>query len=257
MCINRDQPWLDEAIGSVLRQDDYDFEFLIAANACSDALWEKLEYYAKGDCRIRLFRSAIGQLAFNLNLLADHSTSDYLVRMDADDICEPCRLKILRRALVECPVDILGSAAYLIDSEGKLVGYMAFPESNSEILRALITRTVFCHPTVVLRRQFLLEMRGYLGGFASEDTDLWLRARRAGARMRNLQEPLLRYRVHAEQSIGSSMGYAEVAAHWLREFLLFPSWYSTRGFAVAMFKALFTSRLLGVKRYFNKKNIPN
>lgn len=252
LCVNRSNPWLLEAINSVLAQDDPDFEFLIGANACNDDLWLQLQKVATTDNRVRLIRSSIGQLAFNLNLLADKAVGEYLVRMDADDICEPHRLRTIRQALAENPVDILGSAALLIDGNGHPVGHLAVPETSEAIFRTLATRTVFCHPTVALRRKFLLEMRGYLGGFVSEDTDLWLRARRAGAKVHNLPQPLLRYRVHSHQTIATRTGYAEVAGHWLREFLLAPSWYNARGFAIALGKALFSPLLPGIKRYQQK-----
>lgn len=249
MCVNRANPWLNQAIDSVLEQDDGDFEFLISANACSDDLWEEIEEKVRSDHRVRLFRSSIGQLAFNLNLLADHARGEYLVRMDADDVCEPCRVGTLRRALRQHPVDVLGSAVTLIDGEGLVVGRMDFPLTQEDIQLAIRSRTTFCHPAVVLRRQFLLDMRGYLGGFVSEDTDLWLRAMRRGANMKNLPDALLRYRVHENQSIASRFGYAEVASHWLRELLISPSWYTFHGFAIAMGKSLMVSLLPGVRRY--------
>ena len=253
LCVHRDNPWLEEAIRSVLEQDDPDFEFLIAANACTDELWEHLQTIAAPDARVRLFRSGIGQLAFNLNLLANLTCSDYLVRMDADDVSEPHRLRTLRLALGREPVDVLGSAVILIDGEGCEVGTMRLPETAADIGSALLTRTAFCHPAVALRRQFLLDMRGYLGGFVSEDTDLWLRAKRRGASMRNLPDALLRYRIHENQSIASRLGYAEVASHWLREFLIAPSWYTFRGFAIAIAKSLLFPLLPGVRRHRKSK----
>ncbi len=147
------------------------------------------------------------------------------------------------------PVDILGSAVILIDGSDEVIGGMEFPPSKDEIRRALCFRTDFCHPAVAIRRSFLLSQRGYLGGFSSEDTDFWLRAVRAGASMRNLSVPLLRYRVHSAQSISSGGGYAEVAGHWLREFLLSPGGYQFKGLVVALTKALFRRRLPRIKRY--------
>lgn len=249
LCVNKDQPWLSEALESVLLQSDSDFEFLIAANACSDELWRKLVSISESDLRIRLFRSDVGQLSFNLNLLADKAHGEYLVRMDADDVCEASRLRTLRLALAREPIDILGSAVTLIDGEGREIGAMQLPKTAIDIKRALLTRTVFCHPAVAIRRQFLLDIRGYLGGYVSEDTDLWLRALRAGASMKNLPDPLLRYRIHENQSIASRLGYAEVASHWLRELLIAPSWYTLRGFGVALFKAIVAPILPGIRSY--------
>ena len=253
LCVHRDNPWLEHAIYSILNQDDPHFEFLIGANACSDSLWDVLLRFGAKDNRIKLFRTSVAQLAFNLNFLANEAKGDYLVRMDADDISESHRIRALRKALERNPVDILGSSVVLIDDQDQVVGKMALPEEQSEIYRAMPSRTVFCHPAVALRREFLLGIRGYLGGLVSEDTDLWLRARRVGATMRNLSEPLLRYRIHENQSIGSRQGYAEVASYWLRELLIAPSWYSARGFIIALAKSLFAPILPGARRYRSPK----
>lgn len=252
LCINRPNPWWQAALSSVLTQDDPDFEFLIAANACTDELWSSLQTLAAGDARVRLFRTSIGQLSFNLNALADKAKGDYLVRMDADDLAAKHRISTLRKRLVQSPVDILGSAVTLIDEGDQIVGRMDFPLEHADIVRMLKRRTVFCHPTVAIRRQFLLDMRGYLGGYHSEDTDLWLRARRVGARMENLPDALLSYRIHAQQSTGTRAGYAEVSGHWLREFLLRPSLYTLEGLFIALAKTLI-KRILPGSRYYRTR----
>ena len=253
MCVHRAHPWLQHAIDSVLGQDDRDFQFLISANACSDELWHQLQACAKGDPRVEVFRSDIGQLSFNLNMLIDKAMGDYIVRMDSDDISEPHRIATLRRAICDSWPHIIGSSALLIDESGATIGQMTFPVDSEEIVAALPKKTVFCHPTVAIQRQFLLDIRGYLGGFASEDTDLWLRAKRAGAKMQNIAQPLLRYRVHGAQSIGSRAGYAEVAGLWLREFLLSPSVFSGQGLVISLFKAIFAPWLPRTRRYRNRK----
>lgn len=254
MAVNRDNPWLEQAIQSVLSQDEPRFEFLIGANACDDSLWHKLVGYAVQDPRIRLSRSSIGQLSFNLNLLADQATTPYLVRMDADDVCLPNRLSTLLFAMERYGLDVLGSAVAIIDGDSREIGNMAFPRTAKAISRALTRRTVFCHPAVMLRKQFLLDMRGYLGGFVSEDTDLWLRAERQGARMGNLPDILLHYRLHQNQSIMSSLGYAEVASHWLRECLLRPSFRNVGGLLVSLGKCLMARWAPGIRRYLKPRS---
>lgn len=254
LCVHASNPWLPAAIYSVLNQTHRYFEFMIAANACSDDLWDELQRLVASDPRVQLFRTSIGQLSFNLNFLADRSHGEYLIRMDADDLSEPNRLEIICNELSREPVDILGSAVTLIDGSDEVVGSMEFPLSKDKIRRSLWFKTVFCHPAVAIRRSFLLSQRGYLGGFSSEDTDFWLRAIRVGASMRNISVPLLRYRVHSAQSISSGAGYAEAAGHWLREFLLSPGWYQFKGAAVALAKALFRRHLPRIKRY--SKSVP-
>ncbi|MBK9243952.1 MAG: glycosyltransferase [Burkholderiales bacterium] len=248
LCANRSTPFLRESIDSVLKQDDGDFEFLIAANACPDELVEELRCLIGLDPRARIIRTEIGQLAFNLNLLASEARGDYLVRMDADDISLPNRISRLRRSLTENPVDVLGSWAYVIDEAGNRTGEYRLPLEHRNIVHRLPYGTVFCHPSVALRKQFLIDMRGYLGGFASEDTDLWLRGARRGAKYMNLPECLLSYRVHPGQSSRSRQSYAETASHWLRELLASPDGFVLKGFSVAFAKCLLSPLLRASRR---------
>lgn len=249
LCVNKMNPWFDRAVESILNQDDTDFEFLICANACQDDLWEKLISLRDSDNRVRIYRTSVGQLAFNLNYLADRASGDYLVRMDADDVSEPNRISMLREALTIESVDILGSAVHLIDENDEMIGHVLFPLEQEEICSAMPSRSVFCHPSVAVRRQFLLDIRGYLGGLVSEDNDLWLRAKRRGAKMKNLPQPLLRYRIHSNQTIGSREGYAETASQWFRELLIAPTLSNIRGVGIATFKTLFYKLLPRSKKY--------
>lgn len=55
----------------------------------------------------------------------------------------------------------------------------------------------------------------------SEDYDLWLRAARDKRIIfRNIDLPLIKYRVHNNQARGNPLGYSEVAGYMLREALL-------------------------------------
>ena len=251
MCVDRQLPWLAEAIESILGQDDRQFEFLIAANNCTDELWNFLETLSHRDDRIKLYRTQVGQLTFNLNYLANVASGDYLVRMDDDDVSEPDRLTTLRLELENHSVDILGSAATLINGDGDVLGLMVYPISSQEIIARITNEAVFCHPTVAIRRSFLLAVRGYSGGFATEDKDLWLRAINSGATMRNLSRALLRYRVHDGQTSGSRESYAENASLWMREFLLKGNFWAAKGLLIAILKFFFRRFLPGTRRFNN------
>lgn len=239
LCVNKFNPWLVTAIESVLSQSDADFEFLISVNACDDIFWNYMNSICAGDYRVKLFRSDIGQLSFNLNFLADQSTSTHLIRMDADDICESNRFEVLRNELIRKDADILGSAATLINANGESIGFLSVPLDFISIKKKFIFTTVFCHPTVVIRRDYLLKMRGYLGGFSSEDSDLWLRAICDGGELRNLSQPLLKYRLHSNQTISNTSGYAEMCGHWLRHLFITKSLYCLFGFTFCFIKCIF------------------
>lgn len=243
-CVNKETPYLKAAIDSILTQTHADFEFLIAANACEDSLVEKLKELTVGDSRVRLIRTNIGYLGFNLNYLADIARGEYLFRMDADDVSLPNRFARLAGAIAQTRPDVIGSWAVFIDEADKEIGRFEPPTGHEAIVKRLIYSTVICHPTAAIKREFLIGLRGYSGGLVSEDYDLWLRAIRAGGRLQNLPEHLLRYRMHSSQSSGRPLGYAEAAGQWLRELLIAPSLYNLQGFVVATAKFLLGTRTI-------------
>ena len=114
---------------------------------------------------------------------------------------------------------------------------------RSSVLTNVATGALGRHSTLRtvfggLPQSELAAARGYLGGFASEDYDLWIRLARSGARFMNLPDRLLEYRIHSDQSKGSRVAYAEVAGYWLRELLLTAKPRALLGFVVAACKSI-------------------
>jgi glycosyltransferase involved in cell wall biosynthesis len=222
--VNKDNPYLDLAIESMLSQSFDQFEFLISANNCDDYLFLKLSQYAIKDKRIRLFRSNIGQLAYNLNLLADNAKYDYLVRMDSDDVSITNRLSIVKDFIEKTNhnFDLIGSWVDCIDTNNNFLKTAKTPVDQNDIYKNIAFGSPFVHPSVVMKKQWLFSLRGYLGGFVSEDYDLWLRGVRNKSKMTNIPISLLNYRIHANQVSRSPLGYAETFSHLIREFVLKP-----------------------------------
>lgn len=220
MCVNKKHDFLHDAIESVLNQTDPDFLFYIIANNCSDDLWFFLSKY--NDCRIKLFRTEIGQLSFNLNFGINLIRDGYMLRMDADDISEPDRLELTKNYLaVENWPDVMGGQATVIDECGKEIGFLSPPLKNAQIRNRLWRKNTMIHPTCAMKVESILKLRGYLGGFMSEDYDLWLRASNSkNFIFCNIDKPLLKYRINEGQSRSNVLGYSEVAGHLLREALL-------------------------------------
>ena len=250
-CVHRSNPHLRAAIQSVLAQTHADFEFLIGANACSDEFMAELRA-STDDPRVRLFRTSLPQLAFTLNHLIEQASGELMIRMDSDDLCEPRRFERLVAVAQERPdADVIGSWTTLIDEKDRVIGSFTPPVSAAAIRRRMLVSSPLAHPTVAFRKKFWIESRGYLGGFVSEDFDLWLRALSRGATIINIPEPLVRYRVHAAQASRSRLGYAETAAHWYRELLARPSLYAAVGWIVASLKAVMMPATHWVKRAFS------
>jgi len=245
MAVNHEGPFLNEAIESVLAQTCEDFEFFIIANSCSDELWERLR--ALGDPRIRLYRTQVGQLAFNLNFGLNIIRDGYVLRMDSDDVSLPDRLKITKAMLAELNYpDILACEAIVINENGERIGYRAVKTEHDEIVSGLWLRNPLVHPACALKVQTILRLGGYLGGRASEDYDLWLRASNdARVVFHGVAKPLIKYRISTSQCRRLRLGYAETAAHLLREFLMGKGVKYLLGAAIGCVKLVTRSRKVG------------
>lgn len=236
--VHRVQPFLEEAVRSILDQTHRDFEFLIGANGPDRDLEPALERIIAGDPRTTIIRTSLPQHCFTLNSLIERAGGRWIVRMDSDDVSVPHRIERLTERMTEDGPDVIGSWVMLIDDRGREVGELRLPVDDREIRRRTWRGVQLVHPSVAFRREFWLRTRGYAGGFFTEDLDLWIRAVRDGARFANIPEPLLRYRIHPTQLSRTQRSYAEAASHWYREFLARPDLFTAAGLGLATVKAL-------------------
>lgn len=220
MAVNRENPYLGDAIFSVLNQSDPDFKFYIIANNCTDDLWNYLCSFE--DPRIILQRTSIGQLSYNLNVGLDLIEHGYVLRMDADDISLPDRLSNTKLCLESNRYPhVLVGKAIIIDGFGVEVGSTNPPLTHKDIVNILWKRNPICHPAVAYQAEAIIKLRGYSGGFVSEDYELWVRARRSREiRFVGSKCPVLKYRVHDDQARGNPLAYAEAVGFLAREFLI-------------------------------------
>lgn len=122
---------------------------------------------------------------------------DLVARMDADDISLPNRFAV-QLPVMESGVDLMGSGLLEIGAGlDDVVGRRTPPIDPSAIAARARFADPFNHPTVVYRRGLVREVGGY-GDFAlMEDYLLWAKMILAGARVANVAEPLVGYRVGA------------------------------------------------------------
>jgi len=152
------------------------------------------------DPRIRYFlnpeRTSLRQ---QLNQAIVASRGEFLARMDADDIAVRHRIsQQLAYLAANDSVCLVGSNLEIIDEGGKTLGYRRFPADHDEISRKLRRYCAIAHPSVMFRKSVVTELGGYQVSAPMEDWDLWCRMVLSGKRLHNIQEPLLKYRVHAQ-----------------------------------------------------------
>jgi glycosyltransferase involved in cell wall biosynthesis len=127
----------------------------------------------------------------------DACSHDIVARQDADDISLPHRFATLV-PLVEAGDDLVGSALLeFAEHETDVVGRRTPPTEPHDIARYARFHDPFNHPSVVYRRSMVAAVGGYERLDLMEDYWLFARMIHHGARVRNVAEPLVLYRVGA------------------------------------------------------------
>ncbi len=200
MSVYNGEPYLAEAIESVLAQSFTDFEFLILDDGSSDSSRETILRYAAQDARIRpIIRENRGLIA-SLNQLVAEARAPLIARMDADDVCLPQRFARQIAFFAEHPdYGVVGSWSEDIDEAGRSIQSEALgldqPTTHEAFLASIDAGgPLLCHPAVMYRAEVVRAVGGYHAAFRHcEDLDLWLRLA-TRTRLRSIPERLLRYR---------------------------------------------------------------
>lgn len=122
---------------------------------------------------------------------------DIVARMDADDISLPHRFAT-QLPVIESGIDIVGSGLLEFhDHPDDIVGRRTPPTDPADIRHRSRFADPFNHPTVVYRRQAVRAVGGYHDLPLMEDYLLFAKMIANGARVANVAEPLVKYRVGA------------------------------------------------------------
>ena len=120
-----------------------------------------------------------------------------VARMDADDISKPTRffnqINIFKN---NQHLDLVGSFIdefHLLTSN--VISVRKVPELHHSCVKNLKYSCPFNHPSVMFKKQAVLEAGGYIDFFLKEDLYLWLRMYHKNSRFYNIQESLLFFRV--------------------------------------------------------------
>lgn len=204
MSVHDDAPYLAQAIESVLGQTFADFEFLILDDGSTDGSGGIIAAYAARDPRIRAFAQENRGLIASLNRLIGEARAPLIARMDGDDVSLPTRFERQLAFLAAHPDHgVVGTWATCIDEAGATRGNCGEkPVTHEALLEQLREGPLFCHPSVIMRRDLLARVGGYHPAYRHcEDHDVWLRL--AGlTRFANLPERLILYR-HSESQVST------------------------------------------------------
>jgi glycosyltransferase involved in cell wall biosynthesis len=123
--------------------------------------------------------------------------NEVVARMDADDISLPERFAV-QIPLLARGFDLVGSSLLeFVDDEDDVVGRRTPPLAEDEIRQWSRFHDPFNHPTVVYRRSMVQAVGGYQDLPLMEDYWLFARMIDAGAKVANVPDALVKYRIGA------------------------------------------------------------
>lgn len=188
---------LSEAIDSILNQTYPHWKLIMCDDGSMDDTYEVARVYCERyPGKIMLLKNERNMgLNYTLNHCLKYADTEYIARMDGDDISLPTRLEEEVKFLDAHPeYDFVSCPMIYFDEQGD---FMWGKNSGEPALTEYVRGTPFCHAPCLVRRTAYLDVNGYTVSpkrIRVEDWDLWVRMRAAGHRGYNLSEPLYKMR---------------------------------------------------------------
>jgi glycosyltransferase involved in cell wall biosynthesis len=236
---------LDQSLQSIARQTVLPDQVVLVVDGPIDARQQEvIRGYAQDhgfpQMTVVTLPSSQG-LAGAMNQGLRYCKSDYIMRMDSDDICAQDRLELQLDFVKSRPeTDIVSSWSEEFFGDGARPQLKVSPVGHDAIVRALRWRNVLVHPTVLVRAETLRAVGGYRGQFQKlEDYDLFVRLTLHGAKFHVIPKVLVRVRSSiGQRSRRGGLGHALSELRFraaclgagfinLREFLLITLLYLT------------------------------
>lgn len=221
---------LEETLESLAEQSHADFEVLAVDDGSTDTTGAILNDWGGSDGRLRVLTIEHAGIIPALNAGLDACRSEYVARMDADDLCHPERLTLQAAYLDEHPETALVSCLVEAFPKGDVrEGFRIYIEwlnslvSDEDLRREIFVESPVAHSSVMYRRASVQEIGGYQENGWAEDYDLWLRLYLSGAHFAKIPKVLLQWREYPERMTRTDSRYS------LENFLRAKAHYLARG----------------------------
>lgn len=190
MTVFNGERYLREAIQSILDQTYTNFFFLIVDDCSSDRTPKLLRSYNDERIQVITNKRNLG-VTDSLNIGLTEINTEYIARMDADDISLPERLEEQMRIIEgNKNASLVVNSYYLIDESGRETGISA-PSIVEPI------EDFYCGPSMFMKKECVQKAGNYRSFFKySQDYDLYLRLLEEGEVL-TIVKPLYKHRRHS------------------------------------------------------------
>lgn len=172
------EPFLQQALISLLRQTYKNFELIISDNASTDNTEQICRTYAARDPRIRYYRNNRNRGAsWNFNRVFELAGGEYFKWAAHDDLCAPGFLRVCVSAMDHDPGIVLCySWTRMVDAEGRLrrnyrspINLLSSPRSYVRFRGAVSQDPYCCYELFGLTRRAVLGQTPLIGRYTGSD----------------------------------------------------------------------------------------
>ena len=190
---------ISAAVRSVLQQTFTNFELIAVNDNSRDNSASIVNSMA--DKRFKQYNNPGDGLVDALNFALGKVSTDWIARMDADDIMHPVKLEQQWQELLKHPeTDVISCQARLFPKDRITDGfreYMSWQNSvltHEQFMHQCYVEMPLTNPTAVFRKSMFDHLGEYLKGDVPEDYEFWLRALREGYRFKKIPQVLYDWR---------------------------------------------------------------
>jgi len=164
------------AVRSILNQTFREFELVIIDDGSGDNTEELISQIK--DSRVRYIKTEHKGLAAALNYGIGICESDWIARMDSDDLNSRYRLEKQIRFLEQnSDYDIVSSWSVYFNDKGRIMFLLKPPVSHNEIIEAMNIHNPVNHSGVIYRKKIISENKYNENYTTNEDYELFYRLR--------------------------------------------------------------------------------
>jgi glycosyltransferase involved in cell wall biosynthesis len=192
------QPWLPSAVDSILNQRDIRPHLVLSIDRHASLYLIRSDLGKSSDVDVVASASQPG-VAATLNAGLHQCSTNWVARLDADDVAHPERL--IHQLRASEGAILVGSriASFSGEIPTPWLAVAHDPPVVDVAVATLLASNPIAHSSALFRRSEVCDLGGYRTNVGNlEDYDLWLRLSARGT-IRRVEHPLVAYRLHEHQ----------------------------------------------------------
>lgn len=223
--------YLDECIGSILRQSFADFELLLIDDGSTDGSGAICDRWAAKDGRIRVFHKANGGVSLARNMGLQQARGEWIAFVDSDDWVDTSMYEKMYRMAVKENAEICICDFYMtaVGAKNRYYASSAWSDDKKASMRAYIESTWTVVWNFLAKRELFRtnNLEFHPGVTYCEDFNLAVKLMYVAGKIVNLREALYYYRQHTSSVVHTLNGKTESDEQYM--YLDVIEWFKCRG----------------------------